>query len=255
MANLQSILVVIIKKTTRNCDNNIANLKRLFSDKIFNIQVCEIDRVIDNSESPDIDKCNLENYDMLKALMFAKEGPYIFDAAENKILTGCWWTNLPCIIIKDSSVSLMSCHEIKERILYGLSKAKLLFLTHWTDLCEKYESINEYLKWSVHPTATQAILYTPEMRDLVLEELPKSGKNLSAYLNACLASYKLKGAVYVPNLIDFDINLATDNADFAKANACLQTIDNTQNSTTNTIAWIVVFIILLLLVVVGVALM
>lgn len=240
-----SVLVIILNYNTKQCNNNISNLKWLFSDPYFVVRVYTI-----YSPTKIINSSLIDNYYMKKALKYAAE----VDKAS--------WKNIPCIIIKDDSVShlypdhAVTSNGIKSRISSALIKAPsadLLFLCKWNDQCEKYEDIiknDSTIKWSTKPTSTQAILYKPHTRELILNLLKNSSVTLGDLLNSQIQNKKIKSLVFVPNLISFDISLATSSLDYNKVNECqnqIQTAPAT-DSTTTIFAWFAGFVILLCIV-------
>src|SRR5205823_3008803 len=98
---------------------------------------------------------------------------------------GRLWANKPCMIVKDSSVSDMSSRDMKRRIENALEKtrhADLFFLCKWNDECQKYSNVTDCdtLKWTHSSCATQAVMYSPKGRDLVMRELKNNKMTLSA---------------------------------------------------------------------------
>lgn len=272
-----SVLVIILQGETRQCDDNITNLKWTFSDPYFIVQVCAVDPPSDIilPKTLTYDQY-IENYTMRKVLTYAAEGPYLVNS-QGVMEPQSWWNNLPVIIVKDSSISNISAMGvtnfksfddaediiiggIKHRIKIALDKAKhadLFFLCKWNDACNKYIDVEgvsnvdhgSMLKWSVQPTATQAIMYTPSSRDYVRESLTTSIIALSNLLNSNIDKGKLMATVFVPNIIDFDIDLATSNDDYVKLNECapVQTVSTT-SSNTAAIVWLGIVILLIVLV-------
>jgi len=241
-----SVLVIILKHDTRKCDKNIENLKLLFSDKYFIVEVCEILEQSDNDN----------NY-MKKIFNYINNGPYLLNE-EGIYEPQNWWKELPTIIIKDSSVSHLTpennIHGIKHKIKTALEKANnadLFYLCKWNDSCEKQRDVENYpdktLKWSVKPTATQAIMYTKKSRDFIIEQLEISNKTLGELLNTNIDEAKLLATVFTPNLIDYDINLAVDNKDFNKLNECDQIANTQTTNTDNTYLLIIVLMILVII--------
>lgn len=264
-----SVLVIILQCETRPCDENISNLKWVFSDPYFTVQVCSVDPPQTNmtvSKTLTHDQY-MENYRMRKALTYAAEGPYIpktsnplspnlYGTLEPKY----WWSKIPVIIVKDSSISNVvpgdnaSIGGMKRRIKVALEKAQqadLFFLCKWNDACNKHTDIEgnidhgSKLKWSVQPTATQAIMYTPSSRNYIRTSLMTSNISFSELLNTNISQGKLMATVFVPNIIDFDVDLATSNADYAKLNECAPVPTNTDNN--NNVAPVIWFIILIIL--------
>lgn len=272
-----SVLVIILQCESKLCDANIINLKWAFSDPYFTIQVCAVDPPpnIPTSKTLTYEQY-MENYYMRKALTYAAEGPYI---ANSKGVSEAqlWWSKIPVIIVKDSSVSNITPSSItdeehsdnpedeiiggmKRRITVALNKASqadLFFLCKWHDACNKYVDVegvggidhSSTLKWSVQPTATQAIMYTPSSRDYIRESLLTATLPISDLLNTNISKGNLLATVFVPNIIDFDIDLATSNDDYNKLNECahIQTTSQSSNNVASFL-WFAVIIILIILV-------
>jgi len=246
-----SVLVIILKYETRKCDKNIDNLKSLFSSQYFIVEVCEITDIFDR------DAVTKENYDMKKIFNYINNGPYLLNE-EGFYQPQNWWKELPTIIIKDSSVSHLTpennVHGIKHKIKTALEKANnadLFYLCKWNDSCEKQRDVENYpdktLKWSVKPTATQAIMYTKKARDYIIEQLDTSNITLGELLNTNINKAKLLATVFTPNLIDYDINLAVSNSDYNKMNECDPTVNTQVTNTNNTYILIIVLIILIII--------
>jgi len=242
-----SVLVIILKGETRKCDKNIDNLKSLFSDQYFIVEVCELSEQLD------------DNNNMKKLLNYINKGPYLLND-EGIYEPQYWWKDLPTIIIRDSSVSHLtpdkSMHGIKHKIKTALEKANnadLFYLCKWNDSCEKHRDIENFpdktLKWSVKPTATQAIMYTKKSRNYVIEQLENSNVSLGELLNSHIIQRKLSATVFTPNLIDYDINLAVSNNDFSKLNECDEAV-NTQ-TTNDTYSYLLIIVLILLIVIVA----
>jgi len=272
-----SVLVIILQCETKSCDQNITNLKWVFSDPYFTVQVCAVDPPPNIPTTKTLTQAQYqENYCMRKALTYAAEGPYIPNS-DGTIEPQYWWTKIPCIIVKDSSISNITpagttdrdfpdnppdkiIGGMKDRVKTALNKARqadLYFLCKWNDLCNKYTDVTgvgfidhgSTLKWSVQPTATQAIMYTPSSRDYVREALVTANVTLSELLNANIAQGKLLATVFVPNIIDFDIDLATSNSDYLKLNECDPAVATvTQTTSSNSIIWFVVIVLLIIIV-------
>lgn len=290
-----SVLVIILQSETQTTETNINNLKWVFSDPYFTVQVCAVDPPLKIHTNRMMDATQyLENYYMRKALSYAGEGPYTVDS-DNEIQAQRWWNKLPCIIVKDTSISNIvpsnqnfthnkengkgvgggfenvkvgagqikspdgASFGMKKRVKTALDRARqadLFFLCKWNDECDIYTSVSggdaseggSSLKWSKHPTSTQAIMYTPIARDMVRDSLLQARVPLSEYLNTNISQGKYMATVFVPNIIDFDINLATSNRDYAKLNECALPPPTTTATTATTIIWLLFVIILVVLV-------
>lgn len=263
-----SVLVVVVAGETKPCDNNITQLRKIFTGPYFDVQVLTIPNPSelphDNSLTP---TQHLENYRMSQALAYAAEGPYTPDhrgvvSAERR------WSTLPVLIIKDSSViSATDMHGPVATALEQAPTADVFFLCKWLDACDKYTDLSEIegysLKWSLQPTATQAILYRPVARDYFYEELQRgtsisseaSGGNqnqrqalsFSQLLNEEIAQGHIRAAVFVPNLVHFDMKVATHASDYNKLNQCA-TVPTSNSSANKGLLWTIVALIVLMIV-------
>lgn len=271
-----SVLVIILQCETKPCDKNIKNLLWVFSDPYFTVQVCAVDPPTGPPPSKVLNPIHFrENHFMRKALDYAAEGPYV-PSEEGSLQPQRWWSELPCLIIKDSSIShvtpMGTLHPhnsngsdrdiggMKRRVKTALQKANeadLFFLCKWNDACSKYVDVagganlhrGTSLKWSLQPTATQAIMYRPASRDYIRSAISASVIPLGDFLNLHIAEAKLMATVFVPNIIDYDIELATSNDDYLKANECqpLTALSTQTTTTTATYVWLVLVIIVMIL--------
>jgi len=271
-----SVLIIILQCESKSCDANITNLKWVFSDPYFTVQVCAVAPPPDIPVSTNLTQEQyLANYSMRKALNYAAEGPYIQNS-QGALEPQFWWTKIPVVIVKDSSVSNITPSGIttvnhpgvpsdniiggmKHRIKTALTvavQADLFYLTRWLDSCDKNTDVDgagnnvrgSSLKWSVSPTATQAIMYTPSTRDYVRNALITSTTSLSEMLNNDISKGQLLATVFVPNLIDFDINLATSTNDYTKLNECAPVNETVTTTGVSSLLWFVVIIIIIIVV-------
>lgn len=266
-----AVLVLIVQLETKSSDTNIDNLKWVFSEPYFIVQVVKIeappnvptDRTLSYGQY-------VENYTMQKTLMFAAEGPYVVNS-QGVPIPQYSWTNLPVIVIKDSSVSNLTPSGISnipgeaiggmrirvETALTKATQADLYFLCKWNDACNKYVEVGgignidhgSTLKWSVQPTATQAIMYKPTSRDFIASELLNAHIPLGEMLNSLILQGNLLATVFVPNIIDFDIGLATSNNDFYKLNECaLVQVNHTGTQGPMAFIWFSLIVLLVLII-------
>lgn len=272
-----SILVIILQCETKSCDKNISNLKWVFSDPYFTVQVCAVDPPADYSANKTLTQDQyLENYYMRKALNYASEGPYLPNT-QGVLEPQYWWNKIPVIIVKDSSISNIPLTGrtnknhidnldsnmiggMKKRIKIALDKANqadLFFLCKWNDQCDKHkdvegaENINfgSSLKWSRAPTSTQCVMYKPGSRDYIQNSLMDTKVTLSELLNSNISKERLLATVFSPNIIDYDIDMATSSSDYAKLNECSVALtSNTSSTSSSQIAWLIVMIIIIIIV-------
>jgi hypothetical protein len=257
-----SVLIIILQVETKPPDSNIENLKWVFSDPYFITQVYKVDPPPDIPANSTLSYDSyVENYSMRKALVFAQEG----------------WPKLPVIIVKDSSICNITpsgttnvnfptipsnkvIGGMKNRIQVALDKASqadLYYLCKWNDVCNQYTDVvgatgsidhGSYIRWSVQPTATQAIMYTPSSRDFVANALVTATVALGTLLNNYIAQGKLLATAFVPNIIDFDITLATSASDYAKLNECAPVAVTATSSNASSFIWFAIILLLIIIV-------
>lgn len=241
--NIGKVLVLILANfESKQCDSNVKNLKNVFSDEYFITKVIEFTC---SKKLPQNSTITTAQYNELQIMKKAIEFATFGDGK------GGGWPNLPVIIVKDSSVSNVTSEGMKDRISYALRTVKnadLFFLTVWSDACTKQKLIvpsvdgGSSLNWTYQPTSTQAILYTPASRSTIKEMIINSTVSYSAMLNSAIASGKLHAVTFTPNIVDFDISLATTNTDYYKLNTCAGIVSTTD--TTNGLSSLLFFIIL-----------
>ena len=130
-----SILVILLNQDTKECDPNISNLKAIFDDSFYKIEIKK---------------------DYREALKFAHKK----------------YPSIPSLIIKDNSVIT---HDIKPHLDKILSlDAHIHFLCSWGDLCHQYTNAIPGVKWTNSSYASQAVLYMPISRQPILNRLKKS---------------------------------------------------------------------------------
>lgn len=269
-----SVLVIILSGETKSCDSNIANLQWVFSDPYFVTQVLAVAPPPPVPATKTLSQSQYnENYIMRKALLYASEGPYVDGVPQYA------WSRLPVLIVKDNSVSNITpsgitdfAHNIRSndvisgmrgRISTALQKAQqadLFYLCHWDDLCNKLTDVSgvtgsidhgSTLKWSIQPTSTQAIMYPPSTRDFVINTLINASVSLATFLNDEISQGNLLAVTFVPNLIDFDITIATSSSDYLKLNECSTASTSSSSSSSNSnvsVVWFVVIIVLIVLI-------
>ena len=243
-----SVLVLLVKGDTRPCDKNIDKLHMLFSEPFFTVQVCSVEEPKEFPAHKTLSRVQyLENYTTRKLLTYAAEGPYVDNIAQRL------WTDLPVLILRDSSSSHISSTTMYQHITTALQSAPtadLFFLCKWQDSCHKYITVTSstFLKWSVQPTATQAVMYRTRARDYFRETLLTAAVSTSKLINNTVAQKKLSAIVFMPNIVDFDVSLATSNDDFNKLNQCLAVTEDTTTINWVNVAWFIVIVIAMILV-------
>lgn len=221
------MLVLILNEYTKPSDKNIQHLQTLFNDPYFIVKVCKTD--------PPSDNIDLDTYYYQKGLNYWLNSEY---------------KNENCLIIKDNNLCLLNTKQIT-KLIKSLKDADLYYLSVYSDQCDKYitYSTNDngiMTVWTKKPTSTQSIIFTPKTRDYILTNLAPT-TNIKLLINDLLQKNKLTAQAFIPNIINFDIELATNNDDYIKINQCSPITNSVNNDTTTTmILWIIIVILLVL---------
>jgi hypothetical protein len=241
MSHEAKVLVIILKGATKHNNDNIKQLQEIFSSSYFHTIVLDVGK-------PPIIPINLsitqaqyiDNYRMLKVLNYSRYH----------------YGSMPCLVVRDNSVSNLSPSDMANKVNDSLrAQSDMVFLCVWNDLCNKYADVNEAknqmgssVVWTVQPTATQAVLYSTTAREYIIEQLNTTNNTISGVINIAVGSGALLAVAFVPNILDYDINLATQNSDFSKLNQCsTASTNNTPVSGTATLLWFVIIVFLVLL--------
>lgn len=161
------------------------------------------------------------------------------------------------IVVMDTSVSYLAPEVIRDRITTALTKAPdadIHYLCKWKDNCAKYHSVgnSNVMKWSTNPHGLQAVLLPPKTRDIILRKARLSDGNffevedIAHSLTKAIRENLLKATVFVPNIVEFDVNMATSNKDFERLNQCQE---EEQKRGSSTWTWVIVFALLLLFII------
>lgn len=212
-----SILVIILKGETKQGDGHIKRLKLQFSESCFTFHVLDCESLDDTIR-----------YQL--ALKYAKHE----------------YKSFHCLIMKDSSLIMID--DIKKYIDDAIKlQTDLFFLCKYQDACHQYTRVEHYhhLKKTYSSTATQAIMFNPKARDIMIKQL--SNQSIGDVLYNQLNKNHLSGLVTIPNIVHFDINLASSNDDYYKLNECaLIKSDVIETTDSTNITWMVLIIILIL---------
>jgi len=151
------------------------------------------------------------------------------DAKEN-------YSKNPVLVIKDSSLCAADRDTVSDVIHSSLSNSEsfhVCYLCKWNDKCQlhsrrkKIKGTMSSLVKTQSPHGIQALLFTPDGRDVILGVKPmkngeffKARESLGKSLNVHIVKGNLDAFCVVPNLIAYDIGLALDDRDYLKANEC-----------------------------------
>jgi len=140
----------------------------------------------------------------------------------------------PVLVISDKIITHASAEKIRTVIDRALNVGDfdLLYLTKFMDRCQLMTKVEKQqettLMRTLSPEGTDAILYTPEARDIVLGLRKMSNgqrftikTNLSHDLQQQIYNGNLKALCTMPNLFTYDVAMnSSTNQDFRKVNEC-----------------------------------
>lgn len=139
------------------------------------------------------------------------------------------------LIIKDNSTTNVSPVNLAEILMAACQNKtwQLCYLTKWQDRCDLYTdkvklgTTASILAKTYSPHGCQAILFSPEGRNIVLNEHKmKNGENfrvtssLDTSLNYAIKEGHLDATCIIPNLVTYDITTIRKDADYAKCQEC-----------------------------------
>jgi hypothetical protein len=149
-----------------------------------------------------------------------------------------------CIIIKDTSVTNSTTDEIVKIVLTAIDlnrdhrgcvmhKWQMCYLSRWLDRCDLYreeaeiKGVTKIVK-TLSPFGIQAIMFSPEGRDIVLgKKKMRNGKYfppislpLGDQFNENIGEENINAICVVPNLFEFNVMMATNELDFLKLSEC-----------------------------------
>jgi hypothetical protein len=197
-------------------------IRKLFSDPLFKVVAIE-PKVGNKTETPGL----------------TSEQYYELCAVRAALLTAERLnSNAPCIVIKDTSVSVSNSNTITKVVKRSLAvdNFDLCYLCKWLDMCQLYNNVGHdgpdekvALMKTKSPRGVQAILFSVNGRGIVLGQRNMANGQkliidscLSDKLNEEIFNCNISAICTVPNVIEFDIALnATSNRDFSKINECV----------------------------------
>ena len=230
---MSKLLVLIIKTEPGSTDNNIENLKNVFSDPFFNLNVVNVSppAIIQKTK-------NLSNYDILTLNRVKKSLNY----ANSK------FKDFYTLLILDTSMTYETASSMKDKIERVMNlDFDILYLCKWYEDCQnilKSQVSNVYK--TTKPKGFQSALFSPNMIKIVLSDDFNSAISFPKNVENLIASDKIKAYSYTPNLVNFDIEFAKINEEYLKLNEFSPLIKRSPNESISYI-W---FIFLLLLIIV-----
>ena len=172
-----------------------------------------------------------------------------------------------CLVIKDTSVTSLGSQEVMDAITSLTSrKFDLAYLASWDDYCQlqvKLDKKDPMRKVdnvrTQRPSGTQAIIFSPNGRDIVLGEAPMANgqtmghnEKLDQKLTSEIYNGNISAVTTIPHIFEYDIALnALTNDDYLKANPCspVKMIPTTaKSSSSSNLFWFALIVILVMVV-------
>jgi hypothetical protein len=131
--------------------------------------------------------------------------------------------NKPLLLVLDTSMSNLSPNNMAEKVNSALTlapTASIYYLSKWLDDCAKLRVVSSQdpqLKWCAAPQGTQALILPVTTQKLITSS---QGTSIEDIITPLLNSGKLTAVCYTPNIIFFNITLATKDSDVEKLNEC-----------------------------------
>jgi hypothetical protein len=176
--------------------------------------------------------------------------------------------NSPVLVVEDTSISILDADLMASRVKGVLNhhrKFDLFYLCKWNDSCATYQKVgntdsSDCLYYTKSPHGLQAVLFTPHGRDVVLGyRRMKNGNhfkgqsNLEPALVEAIGEGNILATTCLTNWINYDLTLAEERSEFARANQCSLSGQNNNNGneTWDIAAWIWLVIIVILVILIA----
>nr|QBK91148.1 MAG: glycosyltransferase family 25 [Pithovirus LCPAC202] len=174
------------------------------------------------------------------------------------------YPNKYVIVIKDSSIATSTPESLERTIRKTIEFGEwdVCYLTRWLDLCNLYKDpikIKGSMKVIVRtlsPNGTQALLFSPEGRDIVIgRKKMKNGEHftpiqipLGSKLNQEISNKNLFALCTVPNEFEFDVFRTTKTSDLAKLSDCRRPESKDQGPGAIPLLWFIVIVVAVILI-------
>lgn len=147
------------------------------------------------------------------------------------------------LVIKDTTYSHLRSKDLSKAICGILHDVEdVVYLNRYQDQCEKFANELEFqFVRTYSPHGTHAILFSPKGRDLVLDgDYLKKHGYLSNVMNNAIASGRITGHCFHPNLIQID---PTTVANVSYLQECRN--GSSSSSTMSFVMWMILILIVL----------
>jgi len=170
------------------------------------------------------------------------------------------------ILVKDTSISIANPETIAEVVSTTKHSGvfDICYLCKWLDRCDLYTDKKAILDRTSlivktqSPNGIQAIMFSPNGREIVLGNRPMNNKNqfelkknnLGYSLNQEILKGHIDAICLVPNLINHNPTLARSNEDYVKNQECASVHINDNNSSAGFGFWWMIIILIVLIIII-----
>lgn len=231
---MSKVLVLIIKTEPGSTDDNIQNLKTVFSDSFFNVNVISVTPPTVMNKTKE-----LSNYDIITLNRIKKALTY---ANKNSI-------NLPILVVLDTSSTYETTTSMKAKIEKAIElDYDIIYLCKWYDDCQSIQKTNVQNVYSTKkPKGFQSAIFSQRLKDIIMTEEFNTSISFAKNIEQFIQSGKIKAFTYIPNIINFDIDYAKTDDEYLKLNEFAPIINKSPNEGVAYI-WFIFLIILIILV-------
>lgn len=166
------------------------------------------------------------------------------------------------IIIKDTSLTVISDKDLPKLIIEMYDNPKLIYLAKWKDRCYLYRNESQIIPEhqiklvdTFSPNGVQALMVSLEMVETLLRKEVRHNRNKvppGAYLNELVKTDCIEARATVPSIFEYDIiNYAKSAEDYDKANECTNASTDDNGGGINTATYLYVTGIVALIIIMG----
>lgn len=231
---MHKVLVLIIKSEPSSTEKNIIELKKVFSDPYFTVDIIYIHK-------PSLLK---------KTKKMSIRDLIIMNQIQTSLkYSASLYPNIPVICILDTSVTSETSETMVNKIK-SISDSDVCYLCKWYDDCQNMKAVPNFknVYYNNNPKDFQAIFFSTKLRNKIISDETLSNKSLSLIMENMIKNKEITSLCFSPNIVDYDISLAKNDEDYYKLNECSV---KTQKNPNETVAYIWFLLILCLIILVS----
>jgi len=231
---MSKVLVLIIKSEPGSTEENIKNLKEVFSDPFF-------ETIVININQPSFIKKtkSMSNRDIIIMNQIKKSLNFASDK----------YNELPVISVLDTSVTYETGQTMVNKIK-NIMDSDICYLCKWYDDCQSLKPVDglKGIYYNTNPKDFQAIFFSKKLRDIIIsEEEFRVNRPFGTIIEYMIKDEKIKSYCFTPNIINFDVSLAKNDEEYYKLNECSMKVQKSPNEGVAYI-WFTLIVILVLVV-------